>query len=137
MRLDHRFGLERAPVAGFAPNLNVRAVAGADALDPAAVRKEVQPALAKMFDKFQLAESSSRTVGGRKAVRLRATYAQAERQYTMVQYLVPAQPRAFVVTYNVPTSEAAKLLTAIDASAATIEVVTQEKTDKREPEKKR
>jgi hypothetical protein len=124
-------------IAGFAPNLNVRTQAGAEALDPAAVRKEVQPALAKTFDKFQLAECASRTVGGRKAVRLRASYVQGELPLTVVQYLVPAQPRSFAITYTVPTSEAAKLLAALDASAATIEVVAQEKAEKREPEKKR
>jgi len=109
-------------IAGFAPNLNVRTGRGADALDPAAVRKEVEPVLAKMFDKLQLAECAARTVGGRKAVRLRASFVQAERPLTLVQYLVPAQPRKFVITYTVPTSEVTKLLQAIDASAATIEV---------------
>lgn len=112
-------------IAGFAPNLNVRTGRGADTLDPAAVRKEVEPGLAKMFDKLQLAECAARTVGGRKAVRVRASFVQAERLLTLVQYLVPAQPRKFVITYTVPTSEAAKLLTAIDASAATITVVSE------------
>jgi len=124
-------------IAGFAPNVNVRTQPGADALDPAAVRKKAEPVLAKMFDKMKLAECASRTVGGRKAVRLRGSFEQAERPLTVVQYLVPAQPRTFVITYTVPTSEAAKLLAALDASAATIEVVAQEKAEKREPEKKR
>jgi hypothetical protein len=123
-------------IAGFAPNLNVRTQPGADALDPAAVRKQAEPALAKTLDKFQLAECASRTVGGRKAVRLRASYVQGELQLTVVQYLVPAQPRSFAITYTVPTSEASKLLSAIDASAATIEVA-QENADKPKPEKKR
>jgi hypothetical protein len=123
-------------VAGFAPNVNVGTGRGADALDPAAVRKEVEPGLAKALDKLKLAECASRTVGGRKAVRLRASYMQGALQLTMVQYLVPAQPRIFVVTYTVPTSEATKLLQAIDASAATIEV-PEAKAGKREPAKGR
>ena len=123
-------------IAGFAPNVNVRTGAGADALDPAAVRKGEEPSLKKMFDELRLAECASRTVGGRKAVRLLATYVQAGLKLTMVQYLVPAQPHKFVVTYTVPTSEAAKLLTAIDASAATIAVPPAE-ADKKEPGKRR
>lgn len=130
------FLLAAGPETAGAPNLNVRTRAGADALDPAAVRKEVEPALKKMFDELRLAECASRTVGGRKAVRLLASYAQAGRKLTMVQYLVPSQPHTFVVTYTVPTGEASKLLAAIDASAATIAVPAAE-ADKKAPEKRR
>ncbi|MBK8100145.1 MAG: hypothetical protein IPK26_23840 [Planctomycetes bacterium] len=111
------------PVDGFAPSVNVRHAPAAPRMDPRVVRQELEAELPKLFDRSVIHECAVRTVGKLKPVRARVTCHKDDRQLHMLLYYVPGKPHSFVVTYTVAGSEVDRLLTRLDASAATIAIV--------------
>jgi hypothetical protein len=114
------------PVGGLASNVNVRVAEGSEALDPGVIREGLAKDLSGVLQDFKIVACSVRSVGKRKVVRALATYRLAEQPVTLLQYIVPGKPQSFIASYTVFGKDAAKVISACDASAATI-VVTAPK----------
>jgi hypothetical protein len=108
---------------GFAPNLNVRTIVGAEAFAVADVEREAAPTMQKVMPGCKIAGFAEATIDARRGVRSQATYRSGKVACTAVQYFVPAQPQSFVVTFTVASKDAEALLPEIEKSAGSIKVV--------------
>jgi hypothetical protein len=107
---------------GFAPNVNVRAIAGMAKLDAAALEKEIRSALPAALSKCVVDEVKAVKLGKLPSLRTRATYELPIGELAMVQYVIAAQPSSFVVTYTTRRPAMAEAFAMIDKSAASIQI---------------
>lgn len=114
---------------GFAANVNVRQAPAIAKLDVKQLGKTVGDELVKALPDAKLLEAVGVKIGDRQCLRTRATYKLPLGRIEMVQYVIPAEPTSFVVTYSIAAKVAAAQAKAIEKSAGTIRIGAEAKVD--------
>lgn len=112
---------------GFAPNLNVRTDAATAAFDLKTVEATLREVLPKVLKKAVVEEVVACKVAGRDGVRVRATHELPVGEVCLLQYLIPGEPKSFVVSFTVSKKTLEQWQPLIEASVATVSLKQHEK----------
>lgn len=107
---------------GFAANVNVRTMPGMARLDIPSMSKQIREELGRALSDCTIDEVTGVKLGKLQGLRTRATYRMPVGELAMVQYIVPAQPSSFVLTYTTTRTAMAKAFAGIEKSAGSVMV---------------